>query len=165
MKFKTLILVRHAKSSWKYNLPDNLRPLKSSGFVDANLVSEALRSKNYIIDKVYSSHANRAYSTCKIFKKQLSWNENLIEINNSLYDFSGESVLQVINSLNDNYNTVVLFGHNHAFTSLVNILGDQYIDNLPTSGLVVINFNIESWKFAKYGTTELIILPRDYRPQ
>jgi phosphohistidine phosphatase len=57
---KTLILVRHAKSSWKYDVEDVNRPLKNRGITDANLVSRAFNNRKLSIDNVFSSPANRA---------------------------------------------------------------------------------------------------------
>lgn len=164
MSAKTLIFIRHAKSSWKNNLSDIDRPLKERGKRDADIISKRFNENKYSIDAVYSSPANRAFSTCKIFQENLNWSDTNINVINDLYDFGGESVLKFINSLDNVLNTVVIFGHNYALTSLINMLGDKYLDNLPTSGLAVIKFNIEAWKYAKYGQTELFMFPRDYRP-
>lgn len=163
MKTKTLVLIRHAKSSWEFDVSDSDRPLNKRGLNDAKLVSLALMKKNFSIDKVYSSPANRAYSTCKIFQEILNWNKNLISLEEKLYDFSGYSVTQFISDLDNDLDTVALFGHNHAFTSIINIFGDRLIDNLPTSGLVVLSFNVDSWKYVKYGHTELMLFPRDFK--
>ena len=57
----------------------------------------------------------------------------------------------------------MIFGHNHAFTSISNIFGTAYMDNLPTSGLVKIDFEIEDWKDLKKGVTKLIIIPKELR--
>ncbi|MFD1061628.1 SixA phosphatase family protein [Winogradskyella litorisediminis] len=163
MKNFKLILVRHAKSSWEHNVSDVKRPLKKRGVNDALLVSNQLKTKLYVIDKVFTSHANRAHSTCKIFQETLNWPNELISVKEELYDFSGESVIDFISNINDNLKTVVIFGHNHAFTSIANIYGDRIIDNLPTAGAVVLSFNADSWKYVKYGTTELMMFPRDFK--
>ncbi|TCK69098.1 phosphohistidine phosphatase [Winogradskyella wandonensis] len=161
---KRLILVRHAKSSWKYNVSDKERPLKQRGVDDALLISKEFSGKGIIVDAVYTSPAKRAHTTCTIFKQNLNWPSSKIEIVDDLYDFGGESVIRYINNLSDSLNTVAIFGHNHAFTTIANQMGDKYIDNLPTAGLVLIKFNVDSWKYAKYGQTELIMFPRDFRP-
>ncbi|MBT8246014.1 MAG: histidine phosphatase family protein [Winogradskyella sp.] len=163
MKEKRVILIRHAKSSWEYGIGDIDRPLKKRGIKDASTIAKVFKEKNYVLDRIYSSPANRAFSTCNIFKRNLNWTDNEIEIVNELYDFGGESVLNFIATLNNTLDTVVIFGHNHAFTAIANMLGDKFIDNLPTSGLVVLKFNIDSWEFARYGETELLMFPRDYR--
>lgn len=160
---KKLIFVRHAKSSWEYDVTDRKRPLKKRGYNDAKLVSTALAKYQIKIDKIYSSPAKRAFTTCEIFSKNLNKALNDIEIKEDLYDFGGQNVQHFIGTLDDDYETVLLFGHNHAFTSLVNLYGDKYIDNLPTSGAVVIEFEALSWQYIKLGQTKLILFPRDFK--
>ena len=82
---KTLILVRHAKSSWKHNVDDKERPLKNRGNTDAELVSIALKYRDLELDQIYSSPANRALSTCKIFINNLNIENDKIIIENNLY--------------------------------------------------------------------------------
>jgi len=160
---KQLLLVRHAKSSWKYDVNDAERPLKKRGFKDATLVSNALKKSSFTPDIIFSSPANRALSTCKVFITNLGYNDEILNIKDELYDFGGQNVINFITKIDDSYEKVMIFGHNHAFTSICNIFGDQYIDNLPTSGLVIINFDVTSWKTIKKGITELTIFPRDLK--
>ena len=67
-------------------------------------------------------------------------------ISNELYDFSGKSVMDFVKNLDDNLTTVIIFGHNHAFTQIANLWGDVYIENVPTAGLVQLNFEIDKWR-------------------
>ncbi|MEM6517562.1 MAG: histidine phosphatase family protein [Bacteroidota bacterium] len=160
---KKLILMRHGKSSWEFDLPDDNRPLKSRGINDARLVSEIFKEKNINFDVVLSSPANRAFSTCKIFLKNFNFNFENIQVVPDLYDFHGENVIKTIKNVDDRYHNIMIFGHNHAFTSICNIFGDKFIENLPTSGLAVIEFEIDSWRDLKKGTTTLTIFPSDYK--
>ena len=160
---KKLTLVRHGKSSWEYNVKDRDRPLKIRGQNDAKLVSNQFLLTNNVPKAIFSSPANRALSTCKIFVDSFNLSENAIHVVEELYDFGGENVINFIKNLSDDYDDVMIFGHNHAFTSISNIFGSHYIDNLPTSGLVKMNFEINSWKDLKKGITELIILPKELR--
>ena len=54
---KELIFVRHGKSSWKYDVGDRERPLKSRGISDAKLVSQVFKNQNVGIDAIFSSPA------------------------------------------------------------------------------------------------------------
>jgi phosphohistidine phosphatase len=157
---KTLIIVRHAKSSWKYNVSDINRPLKSTGITDASLISNKFKENGYNPEALYSSPAKRAFETCKIFIANLGFSYKNVQISDQLYDFGGNKVVNFIKLLDNNYKKVMIFGHNHALTAIVNAYGDKDIDNLPTSGLVVIKFEIDSWKDIKSGKTELILFPR-----
>lgn len=160
---KTIVLVRHGKSSWEYPVSDILRPLKSRGITDAKLVCDEFLKANCLPDFVVTSPAKRAHDICKIFTKKMEIPTQNIQINPTIYDFEGSKTADFIKSLDENYQRVMLFGHNYAFTSLVNQFGNRYIENLPTSGLVMINFDVDFWKDITKGTTELMILPRDLK--
>ena len=69
----------------------------------------------------------------------------------------------IIKELDDSWDRVMLVGHNHAFTSIANMLGNKYIDNVPTCGFIMIEFNIDNWKKIKTGTTVKIVFPRDLK--
>ncbi|MFV9551142.1 SixA phosphatase family protein [Algibacter sp. PT7-4] len=160
---KKLILVRHAKSSWKHDVIDHQRPLKSRGVNDANLVSNRLKLDCNKIDLLISSDANRTKSTANIFIANLNLDNNIVRFNHDLYDFSGEDLIKVIEECNDKVNCLMVFGHNHAITAFVNIFGSVHIDNVPTSGVVVIEFNSKKWSSLKQGQTLKTIFPRDLK--
>ena len=160
---KTIIFVRHGKSSWDYQVDDKDRPLKERGIVDAHLVAHELKAQKLQIDACFSSPANRALHTSMIFLRNLDFNLKKLEVSNALYDFSGESVLHFLKGLDDAYTTVLLFGHNYAFTYLVNRLGDNPIENLPTSGMAIIQLKSKQWHDLGKGKTKQIILPKELR--
>ena len=157
---KTLYLARHAKSSWKYDLPDHQRPLKKRGHNDATLVSEKAKKEHKPPEKIISSDANRAQTTAMYFKKAFGIADKDFVLNHDLYDFSGQSVMEIIKGLDDSLKRVMIVGHNHAFTSIVNMLGSDYIDNLPTSGFVIIKFPVDSWSEITTGETKTLLFPR-----
>jgi len=157
---KTLYLVRHAKSSWKYDVIDHQRPLKKRGEKDGKLVSEKVKSEVEPPQKIISSDANRALSTAKFFKEAFKISEENFVTNHQLYDFSGQNVMSIIKNLNDSLDRVMIVGHNHAFTSIANMLGNDYIENVPTCGFVMIEFNEDSWNKITTGTTVKTIFPR-----
>lgn len=160
---KKLILMRHGKSSWDYTVSDRDRPLKERGIADAHLVSKKFLEDNSKIDFVFASPANRALHTAMIFCENLSFNLKDFRITEELYDFSGIKVAQFVNQLDDRWSTVILFGHNHAYTSLANTWGDRYIDNLPTSGLVQLEFKEHSWAAITKGITTKCIFPKQLK--
>ena len=81
-----------------------------------------------------------------------------------LYDFSGSSVEAFIITLNPKLSNVFIFGHNNALTALVNQKGDQHIDNIPTCGIVKINFKTKSWSNCSKGTIEFKLFPKNLTP-
>ena len=157
---KTLVLIRHAKSSWSHGLQDVDRPLSDRGFNDANLLSNEFKTLNFIPDSVFSSSANRALTTCNIFMETLQISKCNLQISNQLYDFEGRKVLDFIRHLDDSINNVMIFGHNYALTAISNLLGNVFIDNLPTCGLVMINFDTSFWKNIDKGHHALTLFPK-----
>lgn len=160
---KTLILVRHGKSSWEYSVGDKDRPLLERGINDALLVSDKFHEDGLKIDSIFSSPANRALHTAMIFCRQMYFPLDKFRTTEWLYDFSGEEVLHFVKELDNDLQTVMIFGHNHAFTHIANSLGNTYIENVPTSGLVQLEFNVDNWKSVEKGVTKQTIFPKQLR--
>lgn len=160
---KKLILIRHAKSSWEYDVIDHQRPLKRRGFNDANLVSNALYRRNENPNLVLCSDAVRTKLTAEIFISTLNIDNSIVYYNHELYDFSGSDLVKTIKSCDDSIDTLMIFGHNYAITAFVNTYGDSYIDNVPTSGVVVIQFDIKQWCDLNHGKTLYTLFPRDLK--
>ncbi len=110
---KKLILIRHAKSSWKFNVQDIERPLSNRGKSDAKLMSIILKDLNIEVDHIYSSNSKRALQTSQIFVKNLELQNVSINENERLYDFSGEKVESFIRAIPSNLNTVIIFTPNN----------------------------------------------------
>jgi len=157
---KTVILVRHGKSSWEYNVSDMDRPLKERGINDVNKVVKEFSSNLIHIDAAYSSPAIRALHTAMIFLRTIEFPYTKFELSNELYDFSGENVCRFIKGLNNDRDTVIIFGHNEAFTHIANSLGNMYIDNVPTSGLVQLKFDTNDWSAVTKGITAQTLFPK-----
>lgn len=163
LNMKKLILVRHGKSSWKEDLPDDQRPLKKRAYKDADLVLDAF--SGFAEDRMllWSSYAVRALTTAKILKERLQIPDSRFEVKDDLYTFNSGKLLQVIRSCDDNIDTLMIFGHNPAMTSVVNKLGDQDFDNVPTTGLCMIEFDTSRWEQIKNGKTLLYLFPKNLR--
>ena len=142
---KNLILIRHAKSSWEAPLKDFDRPLMKKGILDAHEVSANISNflpKTYII---WSSTAARASETALIFAQNISYPIESIVYKDDLYTFDDKQLEKIIKSCDNSFESVILFGHNEAITNFVNKFGDVFIENVPTSGFVSLQFDAESW--------------------
>ncbi|WP_163410325.1 SixA phosphatase family protein [Flavobacterium ajazii] len=160
---KNLILIRHAKSSWEAPLKDFDRPLMKRGILDAHNVSGAISKflpKTYTI---WSSTAARATETAIIFAQNLSYPLESILFKDELYTFDERHLEKVIKSCDNSLESVILFGHNEAITNFVNKFGDVFIDNVPTSGFVSLQFDSESWDTIDKGKTHKTIFPKDLK--
>lgn len=160
---KTLYMCRHAKSCWKHDVTDHQRPLKGRGQRDGILMANHLAKNSVAPELIITSEAVRALSTATYFKNAWSIaDENFVK-NNDLYDFSGQQVMHVIKNLDDTKDCVMIVGHNHAFTSIANMLGNEYMDNIPTCGFVAIAFNVTKWQDIVTGKTIVRVFPRDLK--
>lgn len=144
---KRITLIRHAKSSWKSpGLTDFDRPLNKRGLRAAPIIGDYLKEHNIPVDVILSSPANRAQTTAKIIASKLDYQEDKIVFENSLYNFSDEdAVLDIIQLLDDDYQNIIVFGHNPTFTFLANKLSDHYFDNIPTCGVTSFELAIDEW--------------------
>ena len=88
--YKTLYLVRHAKSSWKdSSLDDRDRPLNKRGRRAAPDMGQRLAAQGHHPELIISSPANRARSTAKKIAEEIGYDPSLIRLDEALY-FSGE---------------------------------------------------------------------------
>ncbi len=160
---KNLLLMRHGKSSWELNVSDEDRALLQRGISDTKLVAQELALKAFHIDYVFSSPANRALHTAIISLRELRFPLDKFEVVPELYDFSGNYVIDFIKNLPNELSTVLIFGHNHAFTHIANSLGSQHIENVPTAGFVHLQVDVESWASLSKGTTIQTIFPKQLK--
>lgn len=160
---KTLYLVRHAKSSWEFDVTDHERPLNERGLNDAPRVASHVATHLPKPDKFISSDAIRAKTTALFFVKAYGVDDRTIVLNHQLYDFEGQQLLQVIRSTDDAVDTLMVFGHNYAMTNVVNSYGDKITDNVPTAGCTAIRFEVNSWKDISQGTTFYTCTPKQLK--
>jgi phosphohistidine phosphatase len=142
---KKLILLRHAKSSWKdTSLDDFDRPLNRRGKKGAPIMADKLSMRKIKIDLIISSPAKRTTETAKIFANILGYQSEII-FNDKLYEASYNEILEVINLIDDKYQNVLLVCHNPGITDLANYISNYFIENISTSGIVGLSTN-NSWK-------------------
>ena len=143
---KTLILVRHAKSSWEeVGMDDAERPLNERGKKDAPEMASRIKEKNINVDIFISSPAKRAYKTAKYFAEEYDLDKKEILVANKLYGASVTAFLEVISSIDDKYQTAAVFSHNPGITEFVNTLTSVRIDNVPTCGIFAVQASTNNW--------------------
>jgi phosphohistidine phosphatase len=142
---KKLFIIRHAKSSWDQpELKDIDRPLNDRGEQDAPKMGEVL-AERYQFDQLISSPANRAHTTCKIIAGKMGYPEKEIKVDRAIYGAAVSGMISMINTFDNKWETVAIFGHNPTFTYLAEQLGNESIGNLPTCGVVGIEFEVDDW--------------------
>lgn len=144
---KTIYFVRHAKSSWDdIMLSDHDRPLNKRGQRDAPVMARRLLGIDVAPDGLLSSTAVRARQTAAVFAEVLNVDDSDQRYETSLYHAAPSAIEQQIRTLPDQWNTLLVFGHNPGYTDLANRLKhDAYIGNLPTCGIVGAHAKIDKW--------------------
>ena len=146
MAGKELFVVRHAKSSWDDpTISDHDRPLNERGLRNAPDMGSRLSDRKFSPDALISSTALRARTTAEIIADSMNFPKDQIVFDRALYHASATELQEYIGGLNDSHFSVMLFGHNPGMTSLVSHLFGLALDNLPTCGVVHLNFSVESW--------------------
>lgn len=147
---KTIYINRHAKSDWAdKDMTDFDRPLNKRGLKDAPVMAarlaERLKTSGDSIDNVFSSTANRAITTCMIFCDVIGWDFEKVEKTRDIYENGSMAVKKIISSMDDNSNSVIFFGHNPHFSDLITYFAGFQSVQLPTCGIVKIDFDVEKW--------------------
>lgn len=144
---KTLILIRHAKSSWDNEaLNDFERPLNERGKNDAPKMAKRLTGKKIKIDAFISSPAKRAKKTAELFMKEFGVKEKQLILIPELYHASVEAFYKTLLNVSNTLNNIAVFSHNPGITSFANSLTTSVrLDNMPTCSAFAIKININSW--------------------
>ena len=161
---KTLLLLRHAKSSWKdESLRDFDRPLTQRGIKAATRMGRFVRKRKLQPDLILSSPAERARETtavlieCSGLSAELRYDERI-------YEASATRLLEVISQIEETAAVVMLVGHNPGFEELLESLtGENH--NMSTAALACIELNVEKWNKSRAGTGRLewLMGPKDLK--
>ncbi len=132
---KTIIIIRHAKSSWSNLLiKDHERALDARGHRDAPDMALKLQAAGYKPDVLITSDANRAQTTAAYFSTVF---DKDFVLEPSLYHAFPDKYLEQINNLDEDIKTVALFGHNPGVTEIALNISPSIIDDLPTCGIII----------------------------
>ena len=166
---KTIILVRHAKSSWKDpSLNDFDRPLNKRGKKNAPLMGKELKKRQIMPDLILSSPAKRAKKTALAIAKAIDYPKKKIKYNDDMYHSSASYLLEMVRNQDDKYETIMLFGHNPDFNDLADmLLKKNPVYNIPTTGVYCISFEVDSWKKVREGEGEAVFFdyPKRYKDE
>ena len=144
---KKILFVRHAKSSWAdMTLSDKQRPLNKRGKRDAPVMATHCIEYGLKVQLIISSPAVRAFTTALIFQDTYKL-ETPIQIEEYLYHGDSSDFEEALCGVDDRIDCVAIFGHNPGMTYLANELhSSRYIDNVPTTGVVIGEIDIEQWE-------------------
>ncbi len=164
---KTLLLMRHAKSSWKDNdIKDFDRPLNKRGENDAPLLGRLLHEQELIPQRILSSPALRARMTAEAIVKEMNYSGE-VEYFDSFYLAEPSVYFDMVRTLPDGLERVLLIGHNPGLEAVLQVLTKQVVP-LPTAALAHIALPLQHWSDLSLEVDgELVQLwrPRDLKKQ
>ena len=149
---KKLLFLRHAKSSWEYNVDDYDRPLSVKGIKDINRVSmkNIIFFKNFEI--ILTSPANRAFHTSTILTRNVFNKYEKLKVAEELYSFNYKNVIDYVYNLDNGLSKIVLVGHNPAFSLAADYFSQESPPNLSTSDWIMLEFQQNEWSNINHGS-------------
>ena len=143
---KRLFIIRHAKSSWsEKDIDDFDRDLKKRGKDDIKMMACWMKKRGFYPDCILSSPAKRAVKTLNKILKILNVKKQKVIYDKNIYEASLEELLKIISKCKKENNNIFLIGHNPSLNELVEYLTDSVIFNIPTSGIICIEFDVDDW--------------------
>lgn len=163
----TLILTRHAKSSWgDPGLPDHARPLNKRGRASAEAVGIWLKKKGVLPDQVLSSSSQRTRETYQ----RMALTARTTTFTDDLYHASASQILSELNHATGQ--TVLLLGHNPGMAEFAGQIVDQPPDHprfadYPTCATTLIRFEAENWADIHWQDGKVLdfVVPRELVPE
>lgn len=160
---KTLLVLRHAKSSWKHpETSDHDRPLNKRGKRDAPRMGKLVAAERLRPDVIVSSTAKRARRTADEVAQHAGY-KGAVQLDRHLYLASPDEIVDVLRAVAGGARRVMVVGHNPGLEDLVARLAGRS-ETLPTAALAEIRLSIRSWKELKTsspGTLAGLWRPRD----
>lgn len=141
---KTLLLMRHAKSSWKHaEMPDQERPLNKRGNKDAPIMGSLIKDKELVPQKILCSTAVRATETARMVQEKSGFTGETIFLD---FDYLAEpnAYLEALQTLPDEIERVMVIGHNPGLEGLCQILSGEIVP-LSTGAVAHLVLSINHW--------------------
>jgi len=141
---KTLLIMRHAKSSWKEdNLPDHERPLNERGRRDAPLMGQRLRALSQPPQAILASTAVRARATAAAVAEALAF-EGEIELVSGFYSDAPDAFFSSLRRLPDEVAVALIVAHNPGVEELLAELTGEN-EHLVTAAIAHVSLPIAAW--------------------
>ena len=141
---KTLLILRHAKSSWKQPVDDHDRPLNKRGKGDAPRMGRILRDAGLLPDRVVSSTARRARKTAEKVAQHAGF-EGRIDLSPDLYLAGPDAYRRLLREVSDDVGCVLVVGHNPGLEMLLEAATGSS-ETLPTAALAHVRLPIDAWR-------------------
>lgn len=142
---KTILLMRHAKSSWDGKVEDDRdRPISKRGRKNAGQIARLFKDNSLMPDLILASSAVRARQTAEVIMDELNFRGDVC-FRNKLYMAEVEAYVHEIQSLDDANQLILVIGHSPSLDSLLQMLTDK-VESLPTAAVASLSVLIDTWK-------------------
>lgn len=149
---KILVVVRHGKAVWSEGAGDHERVLDEEGRADAVKLGALLREEGIVPELVLSSTAVRAATTAALIVEGLGEAKSIIEEKEALYNATAETILSVVQGIDEFQNVVMVVGHNPGISNFVSLITDGGAMNMGTCDVAIIGLEIRDWGFCLANT-------------
>ncbi len=163
---RQLALIRHAKSSWKEPaLHDFDRPLNKRGKRDAPFMGRKLKELRFEFDVIITSPAVRALATTRLIATEIDYPEEEIKTDKRIYEASWQSLLEVVNDVDDVNSRVAVVGHNPGMSHFAAVLTGDGPGDMPTCAIALLDFDVSGWSEIRPAMARLRAFeyPKKYR--
>jgi phosphohistidine phosphatase len=158
---KTLILFRHAKSSWDNNVEDHERPLAERGRKAAPVMAKWLAASGSKPTVALVSTARRTQETWALVVPELGkiTKRDVSEI----YEAPAVRLLDAIHAVEPSVESLIIVGHNPGMEDLARLLmkgdgaeaGARMRKKFPTAAIAVLSLPIDDWTEVKSHIADL----------
>lgn len=146
-----IILIRHAKSDWSFDLPDHDRPLNARGRRDAPQIGTWLAEHVNSVDAAFVSSAVRTQETWELLCQ--SWGQNVPMVTESrIYDAPSRVITELIESLPESISTALVVGHNPGLSDALGDLTGEWDHEMKTSAIADVEID-GPWSSARGGSS------------
>lgn len=153
---KTLLVLRHAKTQSDAPAGDHARELTERGQRNAADMGAYIRNLIGTPDAMITSDATRARNTAEIVAMSVDFAAPLT-VEPRIYAAGLDTLLAVVRRIPDEVRSAIIVGHNPGFEELAEALARNHDSGirLPTSGLAILEFDVERWDAVRAGTGRL----------
>ncbi|HVF27710.1 MAG TPA: histidine phosphatase family protein [Pyrinomonadaceae bacterium] len=159
---KTLLLLRHAKSSWDNpSARDFDRPLNKRGMKAAPLIGRYMRKRKVKPDLVVSSPAARARRTAELVVEAAGIGAE-IQLDERIYEASTDQLMSIVAEVDESIDVMLLVGHNFGIEQFLERLTGG-VHHMPTAALARISLRLDHWGEIRdrAGTLDWLVKPKE----
>jgi len=129
-------------------------------------MGKKLKERQIMPDLILSSPAKRARKTATAIAKAIGYPKKKIIFDDNIYHAGARYLFEMVRNLDDNHETIMLFGHNPDFNDLAGmLLKINPVYNIVTTGVYCIKFDVDQWQNVREGKGESVFYdyPKQYQ--